>query len=659
MTARSRPGRPALAALLLAALAFAPLAFTALLFSATPVAAQAPGDREGLRSGPRAKRDHEIRWREWGPTAFQEAKRTKRLVFLDITAVWCHWCHVMDETSYSDPDVIKALNGDFIPVRVDADRRPDVRDRYIAGGWPTTAILSAEGHVLVARTYLPAGQLKQMLGDIRDLYRKNKTEVDRKIAEAERDVRATWRSEPIDSASLIQTEDLVGRTVDVLKDSEDKEHGGFGGEPRFHNPDAVSFLLRVSAARKDSTLRAMAVHAVDGLILLQDSVWGGFYRYATQADWSHPHFEKMLDVNARAIESCLEVTRATGGKKYLDAARKAERYVNRWLWDERAGGYFGSQDADVGSHEPSKAFTAGEDYYSLSEIYRRKLGVPAVDSTFYADANARMASAALQGVLLAAWDETMAVRPLRALDRLWIKQRAPDGSLYHAMARSRGFAPGLLDDQVPAALAYLDAYEVTGVPRHLTRARALAEWIASHLEDRVGGGFRYAPLDSSESGRLLAGDKPADATVEAGTLYLRLYWLEERPEDLARAGRAFAYLRSGGTLVIDPARARLALRMEATPLRLAVVGGTSAAAALKRASFRVDAPEKVLRFYPKGGSAARWGDIRFPAGPAAALYVCGDHACAPPITEPGRVASQVSAFLRAGAGSRAPGPSDP
>ena len=649
MTARSRTGSRLFAALLL----------TALAFSTTPAAAQAPGDREGLRSGPRVKRDHEIHWREWGPAAFQEAKRTKRLVLLDITAVWCHWCHVMDETSYSDADVIRALNSEFIPIRVDADRRPDVRDRYIAGGWPTTAILSPEGHVLVARTYLPPGQLKQMLGEVGDLYRKNKTDLDRKIAEAERGVRATWRSEPIDSASLVQAQELVDRTVDVLKESEDKEHGGFGGEPRFHNPDAVSLLLRVSAARKDLALRAMAVHAVDGLLQLQDSVWGGFYRYATQADWSHPHFEKMLDVNARAIESCLEVNRATGGKKYLGAARKAERYVTRWLWNERAGGYFGSQDADVGSHDPSKAFTAGEDYYNLSEIYRRKLGIPAVDSTFYADANARMVSATLQGVLLAAWDETMVVRPIRALDRLWAKQRAPDGSLYHAMAGGRGIAPGLLDDQVLAALAYLDAYEVTGAPQHLTRARALAEWTASHLEDRVGGGFRYAPLDTSESGRLLAGDKPADATVEAATLFLRLYWLEERAEDLARAERAFAYLRSGGTLVIDPARARLALRMQATPLRLAVVGHSSAATALKRASFRVEAPDKVLRFYPKGGKAAGWGDIQFPTSPATALYVCGDHACAPPITEPSRVATQVSAFLRAGAGSRAPGPSDP
>src|SRR5467141_2842044 len=128
-----------------------------------------------FRFSPRPNRAAEIRWRPWGEKAFQEAQVADKPVLLAISAVWCHWCHVMDETSYSDPDVIKALNGDFIPVRVDADRRPDVRDRYIAGGWPTTAILSAEGHVLVARTYLPAGQLKQMLGDIRDLYRKNKT----------------------------------------------------------------------------------------------------------------------------------------------------------------------------------------------------------------------------------------------------------------------------------------------------------------------------------------------------------------------------------------------------------------------------------------------------------------------------------------------------
>lgn len=278
------------------------------------------------------------------------------------------------------------------------------------------------------------------------------------------------------------------------------------------------------------------------------------------------------------------------------------------------------------------------------------MGYPAVDSTFFADANARMASAMLRGVLSGAWDEPMAKRPLRALDRLWVKQRAPDGSVYHAMARGQGIAPGLLADQAIAALAYLDAYEVTGDARQLGRARALANWSRQHLEDRIGGGFRYAALDSSNVGRVLAGDKPGPANTDAATLFLRLYWLEERPEDLETAQRVLAWLREG-RIVVDPGRALLAWRMGVTPIRLAVLGDSRsrAAHALAQAAFRAELPEKVLRFYSKGGGEARWGEVRFPTSPSAALYVCGERSCAPPITDPRRVDSQIRAFLASGA----------
>ncbi len=643
---RSRRARRAARAGAAAGLAVAALA----LLLAGGAWAQAPGDREGLRSGPRAKRDGEIHWREWGPAAFAEAKRTNRLVLLDLTAVWCHWCHVMDETSYSDSSVIRLLNTEFVPIRVDSDKHPEVRDRYVAGGWPTTAVLSAEGHVLVSQTYLQPAQLKQMLGEVHDLWRKNRLDVDRKVTEAMRNVRATWKSEPIDSASLVKSDEIIERTIDALRDAEDKTNGGFSGPPRFHDADAVTLLLRAGAARGDAALRASAIHAVQGLLRLQDSVWGGFYRYATQADWSRPHYEKMLEGNALAIQSCLEAYRATGERRFLDAAKTAERYVGRWLWDDRSGGYFGSHDADVGSHDSTKPFTAGEDFYILSGAYRRKLGAPSVDSTFYADANARMASAFLRGVLSGVWDRAAIARPLRALDRMWRNQRAPDGSLYHALARGRAVAPGLLGDQALAALAYLDAYEVTGDTQQLARARSLAEWIRARLEDRVGGGFRYAPYDSSATGRLLAGDKPPEGNIDAATLFLRLYWLEERAADRASADGALAWLRSGGTVEVDPARALVMFRGGATPVRIAVVGSprSDASRALAQAAFRADAPEKVIRFYEKGGSAARWGDVQFPASPSPALYLCGERVCAPPVTDPAKVDAQVRSFLAVG-----------
>ena len=119
-----------------------------------------------FRFSPRPNRAAEIGWRPWGEKAFQEAQVADKPVLLAISAVWCHWCHVMDRTTYSDPDVAALINERYVPVRVDTDLRPDINDRYNQGGWPTTVFLTPSGHVLYGGTYLPAEQLIGVLGEL-------------------------------------------------------------------------------------------------------------------------------------------------------------------------------------------------------------------------------------------------------------------------------------------------------------------------------------------------------------------------------------------------------------------------------------------------------------------------------------------------------------
>ena len=615
-----------------------------------PARAQAPGDREGLHHGSRVKRDHEIAWRAWGPAAFEEAKRLDRLVLLDITAVWCHWCHVMDETSYSDPDVIRLLNTEFIPIRVDSDRYPQVRDRYVSGGWPTTAVLTAGGHVLASRTYLAPRDLRRMLADLRELYRTSRRDVERKAAEAERDVAKTWTREPPDTAGSASAQTLVAKTLDVLREGEDKENGGFGTAPKFHNADAIAFLLREARSRSDPGLRSTALRAVDGALHLEDSVWGGFYRYATSADWKQAHYEKLLEGNAAVLRSLSDAYRETGDRRYREAARRTSHYAAKWLADGRHGGWFGSQDADVGSREARARFTAGEDYYILGERVRRTLGLPHVDSTIYADANASMASAVIAGVRTGALPAEDLASARGALDRLWKDLLLPDGSLAHAWAGGRRLSAGLLTDQVAAGLALLDAYEVSGDTLFLVRARGLKRWVRGHLEDPTAGGFRYAVLDTLSIGRARAGERPPEANVDAANFFLRSYWLEGDPADRASAERSLEWLRSGKTVVADPATALLAERIAGTPVRIAVVGSSRDAPtqALREAAFRTLVPDVVVRLFDSGGPGARWGDVELPQKPAPALYLCGDRACAPPVTNPDDVDRKIEAFLRGG-----------
>jgi uncharacterized protein YyaL (SSP411 family) len=154
---------------------------------------------------------------------------------------------------------------------------------------------------------------------------------------------------------------------------------------------------------------------------------------------------------------------------------------------------------------------------------------------------------------------------VRALDRLWSEQRAPDGSLYHVWERGRGSVPGVLADQAAAGLAFLDAREATGDSRHLERARALARYMRERLEDPKGGGFRYMPRDSSAIGRLRAGEKPEAGNIEAATFFLRLWEAKGNAEDLRSATRAFDWLRSGDVVMLDPARAELGIKIISRP----------------------------------------------------------------------------------------------
>jgi len=132
---------------------------------------------------PRPNRAGEIAWNEWSAQAFERAQREDKPVLLGISAVWCHWCHVMDETSYSDPAVIQVINDRFVPIRVDNDQRPDINARYNMGGWPTTAFLTPNGEVMAGMTYVPPDQMRDVLNQVSTYYRDNKQDIEHKLAQ--------------------------------------------------------------------------------------------------------------------------------------------------------------------------------------------------------------------------------------------------------------------------------------------------------------------------------------------------------------------------------------------------------------------------------------------------------------------------------------------
>ncbi|HXC61706.1 MAG TPA: DUF255 domain-containing protein, partial [Nitrospiria bacterium] len=244
-----------------------------------------------------------IKWRLWDTEAFQAARDLDKPIFLSISAVWCHWCHVMDEESFDHPEVIRRINTDFIPVRVDSDKRPDINSRYNMGGWPTVAILNSEGKVMAGGTYLPLGQLLTMLASVKQEPNEIRQAPKETVVGADLRV-CPGRPGPLgipDGSRAAPTESAVQTVGGFLERAFDSHFGGFGGAPKFPQPWAVELAFHLGLSTGEKKWLEMATLTLDNMRDggIYDAVEGGFFRYATRGDWDNPHYEKLLETNAR------------------------------------------------------------------------------------------------------------------------------------------------------------------------------------------------------------------------------------------------------------------------------------------------------------------------------------------------------------------------
>lgn len=197
----------------------------------------------------RSAAEQPIAWHPWGEEPFRLARETGRPILLDIGASWCHWCHVMDETTYSADGVIDLVNREYVPVRVDNDVRPDINQRYNMGGWPTTAFLTPQGDILTGFTYVPPEQMTDALAKVASFYRTNKPEIVARVLEGRRRASGTVAA----SAGSLEP-GLVDRLLGNVETAYDREHGGFGTAPKFPQTDAIALLAEQSVLRGEPTL---------------------------------------------------------------------------------------------------------------------------------------------------------------------------------------------------------------------------------------------------------------------------------------------------------------------------------------------------------------------------------------------------------------------
>lgn len=521
----------------------------------------------------------------------------------------------MDETSYSDPEVIETISRRFVPVRVDNDERPDINARYNMGGWPTTAFLSGDGAALTGATYLSPAQMREVLDEVANWYGQHRDEIAARVAAA------ATRSQAGDSTARETSVEDIEALISAIAASFDEEYAGFGKAPKFPQPELLETLFVESLATNDERLRAMVVRTLLAMARggMYDHVEGGFFRYSTTRDWSVPHFEKMAEDHAGLIRVIAMLLQRAPQPELHATLRSAVDYVANVLLDSETGFFAGSQDAD-------------EAYYALTLEERRTHDAPYVDRTLYADRNA-----ALAGALLAAGevleDERILAIGVRALDSLHEQMLDTSGLLYHL--RREGASPtvrGLLGDQSAYFRALLDAHEISGEARFFDRARALATAIVEQFQADGGGFYDHAAIETT-LGRLALRDTPiVENSVLAETL-LRLADLasEERYREIAAralAVYASSFVNAGA---FAAAHARASRRLLTPALNVRIEGRVREGVDFREAARRLPSPFTSVR------------SIASSHAPTA--YLCAGRTCAPPATSAAELRAAYDAIL--------------
>ena len=360
-----------------------------------------------------------VDWYPWCAEAFEKAKEKDMPVLLDIGAVWCHWCHVMDGESYEDEETAAIINENYIAVKVDKDERPDIDSRYQkavsvfsgTGGWPLTAFLTYEGYFFYGGTYFPKESnygfpaYKSVLTEIAKYYRENKEAVFAQSADFYQRISDDSNKFSIFNINIKRINDAIKKdnslNIDYVKRfinegalefklHFDEVNGGLDESPKFFYFSALELLARdyITNRDKDSlnkglfTLKKIAAGGVF------DHIGGGFHRYSTDKKWIIPHFEKLAEINAQALRVYSYYYRLTGDKILLNVINKTLDFISGELYDGFNGGFYASIDADTGDNDDGRFFTWT--YNEFKEVFPDKEELNAAAELFNIDKEGMM-----------------------------------------------------------------------------------------------------------------------------------------------------------------------------------------------------------------------------------------------------------------------------
>jgi uncharacterized protein YyaL (SSP411 family) len=563
-----------------------------------------------------------IDWQPWSDSVFERAARENRFVLLDLEAVWCHWCHVMDEVTYSDPKVVALIKSRYIPVRVDQDSRPDIARRYENYGWPATVVFNAEGGEIVKRRgYLAPPLMISMLEEII---------VDPSpVKYGDEEEIAKFADNPLLSPKLRQSLERG------FYETHDSKLGGQKQAQKFIDHDTVEYgLLR--AGQGDKKAEEMTRRTLTAALKIMDPAWGGMYQYSTDYDWDHPHFEKIMAMQAEPLRLYALAYGQFGDARYLQAVRDFHRYVTTFLRSPE-GAFYTSQDADLVKGEHSA------EYFELNDAARRKLGVPAVDKHRYARENGWMIRA-LATAYTTTGDRAYLDDATRAARWILANRSLPGGGFRHD---DRDAAGPYLEDTLAMGDAFLALYTATGEREWLARAASSAGFIEQHFRGAQPGYVTSAP----RAGSKLKAKANVDENIPVARFANMLHRYTGDARYRAMSDYALRMLvteQVADSLVTAPGILLAAFESVNDPLHITIVGGKgdAAAVALFDAAIRYAAVYRRVEWWDKREGNMPNPDVRYPQLSRAAAFICTDSTCSLPIFDASKIRTEVARSVR-------------
>lgn len=550
-----------------------------------------------------------IVWHPWSDQIFAQATREHKFVLLDLEAVWCHWCHVMDQQTYADPSVRRLMAKSYIAVKVDQDSRPDISNRYEDFGWPATVIFNANrGEIVKRQGYLPPIQMASILQAVIDDPSPGPS--------VEPEKQLTYAVTPYLAPTL-----LTEVTAEFEKQY-DKEGKGWAFGHKYLDADSVEYAS-VLAAHGDAGQQLRVGETLREAQKLLDPVWGGSYQYSVDGNWDEPHFEKLLYIQAQTMRTYAQAYGQWRDPAYLAAAQNIRRYVKAFLTSPD-GAFYVSQDADVVEGKHSDAF------FAMNDAKRRAIGIPRVDKHLYARENGWMIRSLCTLYSVTA-DPTTLQEATRAARWALARRTSANGGFAHG---DHDVAGPFLGDTLAMGQAFLSLYEVTGDREWLKRAELAGQFIAANFAAEAGAGFATS---KSSTDHAYKPHPERDENVQVARFATLLSHYSGNKADTAIATRAMKYLATREVALMWLSAPVLLAETEFThdPVHVTVEGSKDDATArslFQTALLSGPAFIRVEWWDPSEGAPPRM-DVQYPKLAHPAAFLCTASACSSPITD--------------------------